>query len=213
MKLDFASATVAQLADFYLAPQSRWVRSNMVISLDGHFVDADNSSELLSSDLDLKVLLLLRALSDVVLVGGNTARQENYRPKKCRPEFASIARPLTRVAVVTRSLEFDLTNVLFHGDTKPILFTPAASYDAVDKRRLAELEAVADVIVSQDLHGGFVVNELSSLGLDRVVCEGGSFMQNFLRSAHVLNEMDITIAPLLMGQREGQSPFGATPDA
>jgi riboflavin biosynthesis pyrimidine reductase len=211
VSLDFASAAVAQIADFYSAPQSRWVRSNMVVSLDGHFVDAQNSSEQLSSELDLKILLLLRALSDVIIVGGRTARQENYKPKRCRPEFEQIARPQTRVAVISKSLNFDLANVLFHGDTKPIIFATTSSLDVLGNTYREQLADAADLVTAAELDGAFVVDQLSELGLDRVVSEGGPFMQNFLRSAGVLNEMDVTIAPLLMGHRDSEPAFGSTP--
>lgn len=211
MTVDFAAASISDLADFYAAPKSAWVRSNMVISLDGHFDDSQQSSDALSSDIDLRILLLLRALSDVILVGGRTARQENYTPKPCREEFRHIARPQTRVAVITNSLDFELSNILFHGETQPILLTTDAALDNVDQDFVAALGKVSDIASCKQLDAQWVIAELAQRGLERVVCEGGPFVQNLLRQGGVLNEMDVTIAPLLMGENTSGSAFGFTP--
>lgn len=209
--MDFTAASINELADFYAAPSSQWVRSNMVISLDGHFDDSKQSSDALSSELDLRILLLLRALSDVILVGGRTARQENYTPKPCRAEFREIARPQTRVAVITNSLDFDLANVLFHGETRPILLTTTAALVQADTSHVDALHQVADISSVDTLDATWVIHELHQRGLDRVVCEGGPFVQNLLRQGSVLNEMDVTIAPMLMGENRSGSAFGITP--
>ena len=74
MALDLNSAELREIASHYEAPRETWVRANMVISQDGHFVGPNNTSRDLTGPADLKLLLLLRALSDVILVGANTAR-------------------------------------------------------------------------------------------------------------------------------------------
>src|SRR5690349_19759939 len=54
-----------------------WLRANMVGSVDG-FATVQGLSEGLSGAADKRVFRILRALSDVVLVGAGTARAENY---------------------------------------------------------------------------------------------------------------------------------------
>ncbi len=65
MELDLTDASVAELANFYFTTAKRHLRANMVMSQDGHFIDEHGSSRGLSSPLDLKALLTLRAISDV----------------------------------------------------------------------------------------------------------------------------------------------------
>lgn len=210
MSTDLTTLSMSSLADFYAVPRDQWVRSNMVISLDGHFVDAAQSSDKLSSEFDLTVLLLLRALSDVVLVGGRTARQENYKPKPCRPQFVDVARPLTRVAVLTQSLELDVKSDLFHGQSKPILLTTSAACKKVPASHLEELANVADIASTSEITGSWVVSTLHNLGLDRIVSEGGPYVQNLLRQDNSLNELNVTIAPIILGKNEFGSAFGVT---
>lgn len=54
-----------------------WVRANFVASLDGA-ASLEGRSEPLSSPADKRVYRLLRALSDVILVGAGTVRVEGY---------------------------------------------------------------------------------------------------------------------------------------
>lgn len=210
MSVDFSQLSVSEIADFYNAPQETWVRSNMVISLDGHFDDSQQSSDALSSELDLRVLLLLRALSDVIVVGGRTARKENYTPKPCRPEFREIARPQTHVAVITQSLDFEFSNILFHGETKPILLTTEDAVNSAPSEHIAALRELAHIESTTEVTGQWAIDQLARHGMHRIVCEGGPFVQNLLRQDAALNEMDVTIAPLLMGLNSRGSAFGIT---
>ena len=207
---DVSTLSVSELADFYQPLGQLWVRSNMVISLDGHFDDSQQSSEALSSDLDLRILLLLRAISDVIVVGGRTARKENYTPKPCRPEFSEVAKPQTHVAVITQSLDFEISNKLFHGSSKPILLTSDTAVEQATQQHLDDLQNLAIIRHTSEVTGTWAIKELRSLGMSQIVCEGGPFVQNLLRSAGVLNEMDVTISPMLMGRNTSGSAFGPT---
>jgi riboflavin biosynthesis pyrimidine reductase len=65
-------------------PEVFGVRLNMIVASDGSFVDSTGSSRGISNDLDRKLIGHLRRQSDVVVTGGNTARNEQYRvPSHC----------------------------------------------------------------------------------------------------------------------------------
>jgi len=170
----------------------------MIISQDGHFVGPSDSSRDLTGESDLKLLLLLRALSDVVLVGANTARNENYRQPKARDEFAFLNRKPPRLAVVSSSLEFDLDTPLFNGGQEPtIVFNVGTTAPS------AELLRIAHVIqLTADAASSFATNliaNLFELGLSRVTCEGGPSLLAQLLKADVIDEYDLTISPLTVG--------------
>ena len=170
----------------------------MIISQDGHFVGPSDSSRDLTGESDLKLLLLLRALSDVVLVGANTARNENYRQPKARDEFAFLNRKPPRLAVVSSSLEFDLDTPLFNGGQEPtIVFNVGTTAPS------AELLRIAHVIqLTADDASSFATNliaNLFELGLSRVTCEGGPSLLAQLLKADVIDEYDLTISPLTVG--------------
>ena len=71
---------LAGLATAYGAPTDapRWVRVNMVTTLDGAATGADGVTGSINSPADKIVFDLLRALSDVVVIGAGTARTEGY---------------------------------------------------------------------------------------------------------------------------------------
>ncbi|MEU9692089.1 pyrimidine reductase family protein [Amycolatopsis japonica] len=180
-----------------------WVQVNFVSSADGA-VAVDELSEGLSSPADKRIFLMGRLLSDVILVGAGTARAEGYRGARITPERAArrVALGLSEVppiAVVTRSGELDLEGPLFT-DTKvpPIVIT-------TEKAPWATLErAGAEVLVAGtedvDLHRALTL--LDERGLRRIDCEGGPALFADLIAADLVDQLCLTVAPLLAGAGE-----------
>ena len=168
----------------------------MVVSKDGQFVGPNDTSRDLTSAQDLSLLLLLRALSDVLLVGANTARQENYRAPKKRAEFAFLNRPTPTLAIVSSSLDFDLSSTLFHGGEQQTIVINAGN----DKPS-NELLKVAKVlpVLSDGNFGIRLIETLSNLGFPKVTCEGGPELLSQLLAADVVDEYDLTISPIVSG--------------
>ena len=208
MTVDFSTASVEELADFYRVDNSTWVRSNMVVSLDGNYVDADGPSEGLSSSTDLRILLLLRALSDVVLVGGSTIRREGYEPKPVRAELQAIKPSRTPLAIVTNTLEFDFNSALFQSssDNHVILTTKQAAENFPD--RLSEAKKVSEVCVSEEITGAWLIAQLHTLGYGHILSEGGPQIQQLLLRDKSLDELDVTVAPVIRGQLSDNPAFG-----
>lgn len=174
------------------------------MSLDGQFAGKSGSSRDLTSPDDLQLLLLLRALSDVVLVGASTARQENYRQPKLRPEFAFLDRPAPRLAVVSASLDFDLAAPLFHGGTfKTIVLNAGPNRPTTE---LLELAEVIDIDATRVATEGIAA--LASLGLESVTCEGGPRLLSQLLANDCVDEYDLTIAPVMVDVSTELTPSG-----
>ena len=173
----------------------------MIVSLDGHFVGASDSSRDLTSESDLKLLLLLRALSDVVLVGANTARLENYRQPKARSEYAFLERKPPRLAVVSSSLDFDLTAPMFTGGIESTIIINVGK--VTPSAELSELAQIVNVPASEAPSAqGFaarLISELAELGLKKVTCEGGPSLLAQLLKAEVVDEYDLAISPVVVG--------------
>ena len=196
--LDLELASLPEIAAHYESEETNWVRANMIISQDGHFVGASDSSRDLTSESDLKLLLLLRAISDVVLVGANTARMENYRQPKARDEFAFLNRKPPRLAVVSGSLDFDLTAPLFHGGQERTIVISVG--DAAPSTELNDIAQVIDVASGDS--SSFVPDlfaVLASLGLGKITCEGGPSLLTQLLKADAVDEYDLTISPVIVG--------------
>jgi riboflavin biosynthesis pyrimidine reductase len=159
------------LDDAYAAPD-RWVRALMVTSVDGA-VEVDGSSEGLSGRADRRVLSHLRGTADVVLVGGATVRAEGWRPPRPSAERRAQRRAAGRPEV-------------------PAYAVVSRSGD------LPRGEAEGEVLV---LSGSpdQVLDALHERGLDRVVCEGGPSWLAQVAAAGRLDELCLTVAPLLAG--------------
>jgi riboflavin biosynthesis pyrimidine reductase len=194
--LDLQLASLPAIAAHYESSEPNWVRANMIISQDGHFVGSTNSSRDLTSQVDLQLLLLLRALSDVVLVGANTARDENYRQPKARDEFAFLDRKPPRLAVISSSLKLDTTSNIFHGG-----FYRTLVINAGDNVASEELLDVADVVSvrNDENFAASLIATLSELKLLKVTCEGGPTLLSQLLLADVVDEYDLTVSPIKVG--------------
>jgi riboflavin biosynthesis pyrimidine reductase len=192
------------VAAAYAVDGARHVRANFVSSVDGA-VTLSGKSAGLSSDADRALFHLLRRLADVVLVGAGTARTENYGGAKPVDGHAP------PIAVVTKSLALDPSSRLFTDTTvRPIVVTCDASPDAV-RSRLAE---VADVIVAgdADVDLAAALEVLAERGLGRVLCEGGPHLLGSLAAAGALDELCLTLAPMIAGGTAGRIVAGYLPE-
>ena len=213
MQVDVSSMSAQALAQAYQAPFDRWVRANMVVSLDGNYVGTNETSRDLSSPDDLRVLLLLRALSDVVVVGARTATSEKYSTMRIRPDFQPVSTTPPRLCVVSNSLEFDDKQFQDMAGSRTIFITSRQNHDRW-QRRVETLNTFADVIISEHaLNAAFIVNALQERSLNQILCEGGPSLLALFAKEHAIDELDVTLAPVVVGTRVAQPPFGLTPSS
>ncbi|WP_037671774.1 pyrimidine reductase family protein [Streptomyces griseus] len=179
-----------------------WLRANMVSTLDGA-AQHDGRSQPISSATDMRVFGTLRGLADVIVVGAETVRHEGYRPARVRAEFAELREaagqtPAPAIAVVSASLELDFTLPLFTSPVTPTLVLTGAAA-APDRIATAE-KAGARVVIAGDGVGvdpARAVRALADLGHTRLLTEGGPRLLGQLVAAGVLDELCLTVAPLL----------------
>jgi riboflavin biosynthesis pyrimidine reductase len=184
----------------YAVDAPRHVRANFVASADGS-VSLEGKSGTLGNAADRELFHVLRAMSDVVLVGAGTARVENYGGAR------EVDGHIPPIAVVSRSLGFDPQARLFT-DTlvPPIVLTCAA---APQERRDA-LAEIADVVVAgdEDVDMQVALDTLAERGLNHVECEGGPHLLGWLIAAGLLDELCLTLAPVIAGGSAGRIVAG-----
>jgi riboflavin biosynthesis pyrimidine reductase len=176
----------------------------MVASLDGAAV-VDGLSAGLSSPGDRRVFWALRTLADVIVVGAGTARAEGYHPTRIKEPWASLGLRAGRagappLALVSQSLDLDPAAPLIAGapaDARTIIITSPAS--PADRR--AALAKAADVIVTGDavVDLGAAFAALADRGLPRVLCEGGPRLLSDIAARGLLDELCLTLSPVLAG--------------
>lgn len=195
---------IEALGEIYGYPERPWVRANMVASADGA-ATADGRSGGLSGTADKLVFAALRSLADVVLVGASTARTERYRkaqPAEMWPQLRG-GRPLPPIAVLTRRLDLDLGGSLFvSGGPRTIVLTT----EQADPARRARAAKVADVVVAgkDGVTAAAAIETLTGRGFRRILVEGGPSLLGQLVTAGLLDELCLTISPVL----EGGHPAG-----
>jgi riboflavin biosynthesis pyrimidine reductase len=178
------------------------VALSMVSSADGA-VAVEGLSGGLGGEADLRALSRLRGANDVSLVGAGTVRDERYVPLTGTPERQAdrVARGLRhapRLAIVTASgrLAPDLA-VFGDPDERPIVLTSRqadrTALAAIDDR--AEVQTVADGALTAEV----IVSTLASLGLPRVLCEGGPRLNQVMLAGGRIDEVFLTLAPTLVG--------------
>jgi riboflavin-specific deaminase-like protein len=196
-------ADAVHLDDAYAYPAGRpWLRANMVASADGA-ATAGGRSGGLSGEADRQVFSVLRGLADVVLVGAATVRREEYGPPKAKPQYAERRAaagqaPAPVIAIVSGSLDLDFTSKLFAAaTTTPIVITAAAAPPG----RMAAAGAVADVVVAGDerVDLSAAADALAGRGYRRMLTEGGPHLLSQLVAAGLVDELCLTIAPLMVG--------------
>jgi riboflavin biosynthesis pyrimidine reductase len=176
----------------------------MVGSLDGA-ARAEGKSAPLSSAADMRLFGTLRALCDLILVGAETVRHEGYRPAKARDAFAARRAaagqtPAPAIGVISRRLDLDFTAPLFTDPAVPTLVLTGTG--APDSVLAGARAAGARVVVAGEGDGVDpvrAVREVAALGFTRLLHEGGPRVLAQFAAAGVLDELCLTVSPLLTG--------------
>jgi riboflavin biosynthesis pyrimidine reductase len=194
----------SELGALYPWPSDRrWVRGMMVTTLDGAAHGSNGASGPISSAADKVIFNETRRLADAVLVGANTMRIERYRPMVAKPEFqdersAAGLRSAPVVVLVSASLNLPWEEDIFSKST----FTPiVVTGSAPDPARLSAAGDHCEVVQlpGHQVNPQAIIDLLVERGLRRIVCEGGPNLLRDIASAGLLDEADISIAPLIAG--------------
>jgi|SRR6185503_2777855 len=192
------------------------VRLNFVSSIDGA-ATAGGLSAGLSSSADKRVFDLLRRLCDVVLVGAGTVRAEGYGAMRLDEASVQWRRanglaPQPVFAIVSGALHLDPGSAVFtEAPVRPVVVTVGASASA----NREALSRVADVLVcgAERLEVRAMLGELAKRGLRQVLCEGGPRLFGTLLEADCVDELCLTLSPLLEAGEARRIAAGALPRA
>lgn len=178
------------------------VALGMVSSVDGAAA-LDGVTASLGGPADRVAFRRLRAACDAILVGAGTVRDEDYGPpggsaaQQADRRARGLA-PVPRLVIVTGRLGLDPAQRVFRDPARrPLIVTTtradAARADALAP--LADLLRLGDAVV--DLPA--LMRRLPSLGLHRVLCEGGPSLNAALLAEDLVDEVFLTLYPALLG--------------
>ena len=181
-----------------------WVTGHMVAGLDGTAAIGGRVGAL-STEPDQALFRRMRQIADVVLVGAETVRREGFAPVRLSEEartqrLAQGRAPVPPVAVVSGSLDLDWSAKVFAAaptGARTLVITCATAVP----ERLAAAEQVATVVIAgQDrVEPAVALQALADLGHGVVLCEGGPRWLGELVAADRLDELCLSISPLMGG--------------
>jgi riboflavin biosynthesis pyrimidine reductase len=207
---------LARLYDGDLGFDGPRVYANFVSSIDGVValpsVEASPSVISAKSEADKFVMGLLRACADVVLVGAGTLRAEpdhrwtpDFVYPQARDEYrrlrAALGLPLEPgLAVLTSSGDLDPETPALQG---AMVLTTARGARRLERRGVLP-GTVLEVRGEGDLDLGGVIRTLRSRGVKLILSEGGPTVIGQLLDLGLLDELFLTISPVLMGRARSE---------
>lgn len=197
-----------RVGDFYAypdAPRRCWVRGNMIASVDGGATVAGRSGGLGAAG-DRALFAKMRQAADVIVVGASTVRTEDYSGVQlsaaARQDRAARGQSeVPPIAVLTRSADLDHDAKLFRRTEVPPILLTSARTAATARERFGGLADVVDASGPEpdDVDPATALDLLAARGLLRVLTEGGPEVLGLFTAAELLDELCVTVAPVLVG--------------
>lgn len=199
-----ASEAYASLGLLERAPGDRpYVVANMVATTDGR-ATAGGRTEAISSDQDRELFHSLRSQVDAVMVGTGTIAIESYGPLARRPEVrqrrVALGLPETPLCVTaSRSMELPVETPLFEDPESHVIVLTNSDRDpppcrcrlTVERLPGDELDLVAAAARLRERHG-----------IRAMLLEGGPTLLASMLNAGLVDELFLSISPLLVGGDE-----------
>ncbi len=179
------------------------LRLNFVVSVDGCATDRHGWTDELGGDADMRVFRTLRALADAIIIGAGTIRSGRVGPHR-PPEPLRARRvadgrsPTAPIVVVSRSLDLDWSHPLFTAAEAPTMVVTCAR----PVRPRTSVPSTVPVLVSGDDEVDLpqaLARLRAEFRLDRLLCEGGPVLATRLLDVGVVDELCLSVAPVLVG--------------
>jgi riboflavin biosynthesis pyrimidine reductase len=203
----------ALLANYAIAERAvQRVRANFISSIDGAATHEGRTRGLNNAD-DKKVFDMLRMMCDVLLVGAGTLRTEGYGELRLddsavawRLEHGLPAQPTLAIVSGRLGLTPDMP-ALARAPMRAIIFTHGDS--SLEQRQ--HLSRSADVVVCGDsaVEPRTMLAALAQRGLLQVLCEGGPHLLGTLIEADCIDELCLTLSPVVENGDAGRITAGA----
>lgn len=207
-----AGEPVEDLVGLLMADERRvegrpWVMVNFISSADGGTALHGKSSGLGDED-DKTLFQAMRTVPDVIMVGSGTVEAEDYRPVTLDDERRErrLAAGLSEVpllAIVSGRLGFDPEARVFSDpEHRPMVITGPDAEPA----KLALLGDSADVVFLDEVTPARILERLGAAGI--ILCEGGPTLVGQLVAEHMVDELNLTVAPIMISGRSARVAHG-----
>jgi 2,5-diamino-6-(ribosylamino)-4(3H)-pyrimidinone 5'-phosphate reductase len=180
---------------------------NVAITADGKIAPANRAFMPFGSKQDQELLLKLRTRADAVMAGARTVDlfPVNLGPGPARFRHTRLRHGLAEYnlrVIVSGSGSLNPKAEIFRHRFSPII---VLTTQRISKQDLHRLEAVADAVKifgRKHLDFARALHWLrEEWGVKRLLCEGGGELNDALFRAGVVNELYLTLCPLVFGGR------------
>ena len=172
------------LREVYAAPETPWLRVNMVSTIDGAATGESGLTASINNEPDQRVFGLLRELADCVVVGAGTARTEGYPPLD--------------VPTVVVSRSGSVPEKMRGADPgRVLLATVSVAAGLEDARDVLGADNVL-VLGSHRVDLAALKQALVDRGFGDILCEGGPHLLRDLLDQGVADELDCTFVPRMV---------------
>jgi diaminohydroxyphosphoribosylaminopyrimidine deaminase/5-amino-6-(5-phosphoribosylamino)uracil reductase len=174
-----------------------FVTLKLGMSMDGYIADSKHDSQWITGPAARKYVQTMRRKVDAILVGTNTAKLDDPS-LRCRTKKSH---ELLRI-IIDRKGALNARSQVFTDD-KPEWTIMAVSKACNENRKKAYLAAGARVWTFGETKNGLtlkpLLKRLASSGVMHVLCEGGGELAGQLVKQGLVNEIQLFIAPILLG--------------
>lgn len=179
-----------------------YVLLSVATSIDGYIDDTSGETLVLSGAEDKDRVDGVRADCDAILVGAGTIRADNPRievsERRRKERMARGVAEYPLKVTVTGSGDLDPGLRFWRHGAGRLVYTVDHAASALRAR----LEGLAEVVaLGADIDFGALLDDLGERGVGRLMVEGGGQIHTALLSGGLVDEIQLAIAPIVVGQR------------
>ncbi|MEM8943892.1 MAG: bifunctional diaminohydroxyphosphoribosylaminopyrimidine deaminase/5-amino-6-(5-phosphoribosylamino)uracil reductase RibD [Planctomycetota bacterium] len=183
-----------------------WVIGKWAMTLDGKIASYTGSSQWISGEASRAAVHQLRGVVDAVLVGRGTVEADDPL-LTARPAGPRTATRVVLDSAATLPLSCQLVQSI---DQAPLLIAATSQAPSENRRRLEDIGAEVLSLPSGDHKASLValLDELGTRQMTNLLVEGGGEVLGSLLDLKAIDEVQVFVAPKLIGGACASSPVG-----
>jgi riboflavin-specific deaminase-like protein len=186
---------------------------NFAITADGKTSTRCRTPSGFTSSRDKRRLSEIRALGDALLVGRNTVATDGMgmgiSSPDLRAERMAAGKPPSPLRIIVSARgRFDVTWKVFANSDSPLILCTADKIPERTVKRFPSFVKILEFPKGKIPIEGLLGMLLARWGVRKIVCEGGPSLFKSLLQADVVDELYLTVAPVIFGGNAAVSLTG-----